>query len=235
MIAKWECSVKNLEQHPVDVFSALLHWDDLWPYSASSSSNGWSEQVNPGVTLLLDETGDEAVQWLAVITGFAKPVRGRVACAGLDSQTDIQAYQAQVFWHNPRAPLQDKEISAAQWIHAMAQRWPAWGEVQWQAHCGGFGLTPHMDKPLWHLSTGCLRKLGIAAALASGARLTVIEEPIAALDGDSIRYLCQALDTLGESVAEHYDNPRWVLVAHWEPLPSVTWDEVLVAPSLASA
>ena len=92
-----------------------------------------------------------------------------------------------------------------------------------------------MDKPLWHLSTGCLRKLGIATALASGARLTVIEEPIAALDGDSIRYLCQALDTLGESVAEHYDNPRWVLVAHWEPLPSVTWDEVLVAPSLASA
>ena len=227
-----EC-VNNLEQRPMDRAVALLRWDDLWPCGASAATKGWSEQVNAGVTLLLDETGDEASQWLAVLTGHSSPARGRVECCWLGTQTDSPIYQAQVYWHNPRTLQQDPEMSAEQWIQSMVQRWSAWDEAQWQVHCDGFGLAQHMSKPLWHLSTGCARKLGIAAALASGARLTVIEEPIAALDSDSIRYLCRALDELGEHLAEHPGDPRWILVAHWEPLPGVTWDEVLAAPSLA--
>ncbi len=92
----------------------------------------------------------------------------------------------------------------------MAQRWPHWSDEAWQAHCEGFGLEPHLLKPLWHLSTGTLRKLGMAAALASGARVTVIEEPIAALDTASIRYLSQALDALGEALASTPEAPRWM-------------------------
>ena len=42
-----------------------------------------------------------------------------------------------------------------------------------------FALQTHLSKPLWHLSTGSLRKLGLVAALCSGARLTLIEEPSA--------------------------------------------------------
>ena len=224
--------MKNLEQHLVDASPAMLRWDNLWPCSVPGAAKGWSEQVPAGMTLLLDETGDEATHWLAVLTGFTAPSQGNVQCAGLCSQADPLAYQAQVFWHNPRLPLPDTAISATQWVQNMVQRWPAWNDTQWQAHRDGFGLAEHMDKPLWHLSTGCLRKLGIAAALASGARLTVIEEPIAALDSDSIRYLCHALDELSENLAEHPEWPRWVLVVHWEALPGVTWDEVLAAPSV---
>ena len=73
----------------------------------------------------------------------------------------------------------------------------------------------------------------MAAALASGARVTVIEEPVAALDTASIRYLSQALDALGEALASAPKTPRWVIVAHWEPLAGVTWDEGLAPPALA--
>ena len=217
------------------VSPALLRWEDLWPRGVQAAAKGWTEAVQPGVTLLLDETGDDAGPWLDVLTGQVLPMRGFVECAGLNTQTDAQAYQSHVFRHNPRTPQEDPEISASQWIQRMEQQWPTWNTEQWQVHCEGFGLGLHMSKPLSHLSAGSLRKLGIAAALASGARLTVIQEPIAALDSESIRYLCKALDALGEDLAEKSEGPRWVVVAHWEPLPGVTWDEVLAAPSWAPA
>jgi len=85
------------------------------------------------------------------------------------------------------------------------------------------------------LSTGCLRKLGIAAALASGAQLTVIEEPVAALDAPSIQYLTQALDALAEELAARTGPARWVIVSHWGLLHGLNCNEVLSAPSLACA
>ena len=214
----------------------LMVWSDLWPAAVHPSAKGWTEHLPPGMSVLLDETGEEAAQWMPVLTGHTVPGRGRVQCLGVCSQADTRAYQQQVFWHNPRIPLGSRESTAQQWVDTVQAQWSStWNEAQWQAHCLGFELQAHLDKPLWHLSTGTLRKLGIAAGLASGARVTVIEEPIAALDSNSIRYLCQALDALGEHMAGDPASPRWVIVAHWEPLTGVTWDEVLVPPSLAQA
>lgn len=210
-------------------------WSDLWPSGIKPCAKGWTEQLPPGMSLLLDETGEEASQWLAALTGHAEPARGRVQCHGLCSQADTVAYLAQVYWHNPRQEQAQREITAQQWLDSVSTQWSTWCDAEWQAHCQGFELQAHLDKPLWHLSTGTLRKLGMAAAMASGAQLTVIEEPIAALDSNSIRYLCKALDGLGERMAGDPDTPRWVIVAHWEPLAGVTWDEVLAPPSLAQA
>lgn len=213
----------------------LMLWEGVSPHGVSAEGNGWSEQIRPGVNVLLDETGEIASQWLAVLTGYAMPRSGRVECAGLNTQRDTAAYQAQVYWHNPRLELQDSEISAQQWLQQVAQRWPTWSDGAWSEHCQGFELEEHLAKPLWHLSTGSLRKLGIAAGLASGARLTVIEEPVAALDSSSIRYLSKALDRLGEELASAPESPRWIIVAHWEPLAGVTWDEILAPPELRLA
>lgn len=214
---------------------AKMVWTDLWPQTAQPTAHGWSEQLQPGLSVLVDESGEEAPQWLSVLTGQTLPGRGRVQCADLCSQADRTAYAAQVYWHNPRSLLDEREMLAQQWLQATAQRWPKWNEAAWGQHCEGFDLAAHLSKPLWHLSTGCLRKLGMAAALASGARLTVIEEPVAGLDRSSIDYLSHALDALGEELASAPQSPRWVLVAHWEPLAGVTWDEVLAPPSLAAA
>lgn len=224
----------NAKHDREELLQPLMVWVDLWPQGIQPPVKGWSEQLQPGISVVVDESGEEAQQWLAVLAGHAVPGRGRVQCAGLCSQLDSAAYVAQVYWHHPRTPMHEREMSAQLWLQEVAQRWPTWSEVAWGRHCQGFGLEEHLSKPLWHLSTGCLRKLGIAAALASGARLTLIEEPVAALDRSSIRYLCQALDALGEELASAPQSPRWIMVAHWEPLAGVTWDEVLAPPSLAN-
>lgn len=213
--------------------AAAMVWADLLPAGCEAAVAGWTEQLRPGVSVLIDETGEEASHWLSALAGCTVPSRGRVQCADLCSQTDSTAYQSHVYWHNPRAQWPVGAFTAAQWVQQMAQRWPTWSDAEWALHSEGFELGPHMAKPLGHLSTGCLRKLGIAAALASGARLTLIEEPIAGLDRHSIRYLSQALDKLGEVLASQNQPPRWIVVAHWEPLASVTWDEVLAPPSLS--
>ena len=76
------------------------------------------------------------------------------------------------------------------------------------------------------LSTGTRRKLLMAAALASGAQLTLIDEPVAGLDRASIRYLCQALADTAQA------PDRALVVAHYEALDGVPWRAVIELPEL---
>jgi len=67
----------------------------------------------------------------------------------------------------------------------------------------------------------------LAAALASGAPLTLIDEPEAALDWASIRYLRGALTReAGRSSA----TGRVIVVANYEPVPDIPWAQVLRLP-----
>lgn len=186
--------------------------------------SGWSESLPQGVILLLDSCGEAAAQWLPVLAGRERPASG---------QLPVNMTPEQVFWHNPRDPLAQPEQRACDWVQETMQRWPCWDAQAWEQHVEGFVLAPQLDKPLWHLSTGSLRKLWMAAAMASGARYTLIDEPVAGLDGVALRYLSKALDQLGEQLAclKEPDEARWIMVAHWEPLPGVTWDEVVEMPA----
>ena len=64
----------------------------------------------------------------------------------------------------------------------------------------------------------------MAAALASQAPLTLIDEPIAGLDKPSIAYLAQALGCSSRG------GERAVVVAHYATLPGVQWAQVLELP-----
>ena len=78
-------------------------------------------------------------------------------------------------------------------------------------------MAEHWAKPFQALSTGTRRKVCMAAALASGGPLTLIDDPIAGLDKPSVTYLAQALNSCA-------DQPeRAVVVAHYAPLPGVRW------------
>jgi energy-coupling factor transporter ATP-binding protein EcfA2 len=69
-----------------------------------------------------------------------------------------------------------------------------------------------LDKNIFMLSTGSKRKLYLAAAFASGAALTLLDTPFAALDKVSIRF---ALTLLAEAAQ---DNTRlWVLADYAQP------------------
>lgn len=51
-------------------------------------------------------------------------------------------------------------------------------------------LTPHLPKPLYMLSAGSRRKLGLLAAFCSEAPVLLLDQPFAALDAASVRMVC---------------------------------------------
>jgi heme exporter protein A len=76
----------------------------------------------------------------------------------------------------------------------------------------GLSLTPHLDKPLFMLSTGSKRKVWLAAAFAACAPVTLLDEPFAALDKASIGFVMELLaDAAGQParawVIAHYEAP----------------------------
>ncbi|MDH4393036.1 MAG: ATP-binding cassette domain-containing protein [Aquabacterium sp.] len=75
----------------------------------------------------------------------------------------------------------------------LRQRHPALDTADWQRHIDGFGMAPHAAKTLFMLSTGMRRKATLAAMLASGATLLLLDEPTAGLDAPSTDWLVQAL------------------------------------------
>ncbi len=66
-------------------------------------------------------------------------------------------------------------------------------EAAWQRHLDGFALRPHLAKTMAQLSTGSRRKVALAATLATRCPLTLLDEPGAGLDGESLRHLRRAL------------------------------------------
>ena len=69
-----------------------------------------------------------------------------------------------------------------------------------------------MHKQLFMLSTGSKRKVFLAAALASGAQLTLFDDPFAALDATSIRFVLGWLDAAASAT-----NRAWVIAGHVVP------------------
>ena len=61
-----------------------------------------------------------------------------------------------------------------------------------------------MDKRLNMLSTGSRRKVGLVAALASGAKVTLLDQPFVSLDQSSIRDLKEILTDCGRNPQRAY-------------------------------
>ena len=76
-------------------------------------------------------------------------------------------------------------------------------------------MTPHIDKPMYMLSTGSKRKVWLASALASGRALTLLDEPTSALDAGSVRCLWRVL---GERVNT---GERAIVIASAERIDQV--------------
>jgi ABC-type transport system involved in cytochrome c biogenesis ATPase subunit len=70
------------------------------------------------------------------------------------------------------------EPENAAYLDSLAWRYPTAQADRLGALIDGFGLQPHLDKPLYMLSTGSKRKVWLSAALAAGAPLTLIDQPL---------------------------------------------------------
>ncbi|MDP4300198.1 ABC transporter ATP-binding protein [Leptothrix discophora] len=71
------------------------------------------------------------------------------------------------------------------------------------------GLVEHIDKPMFMLSTGSRRKVGLLAAALAGAPLTLLDQPFAALDARSCRVVAELLADAAAS-----STRAWVIADH---------------------
>lgn len=179
----------------------------------------WSGAFVPGLSLIIDEEGEAKMALLRLLAGEQSPDTGSVRWRGV-KVCDVD--QTQIFWRDPRAAW--PELTPDQWAATQAARFPGWSVPDWERHVQGLALQEHRGKELFRLSTGGRRKVLLAAALASGAPLTLLDEPEAALDWASIRYLRQAL---AEQARRSSETRRVWVVANYEPVADVPWEQVI--------
>lgn len=126
------------------------------------------------------------------------------------------ARPADALWLDLALPGQD-DLAPRQIWDALRPRWPRWDAALQEDLAPALGLAPHLDKKLFMLSTGSRRKVALVGLLASGATVTCLDQPFAALDVTSAGVVRAFL-------AEAADHPTrtWV-VADYEADPRLRW------------
>ena len=207
-------------------FTPLLQVQNLFFAHPGQAAlvRGWTASVGAGVTLLFGDTGSGKTTLLRLLAGTLAG-EGALSIAGTRLDDDAAAYRRSVFWFDAAvdAPARDA-LTPPEHAAALHAAHPHFDAAAWRRHAEAFGLGPHWHKPLYQLSTGSKRKVWLAAGMASGCVLTLLDEPTAALDGPSVAYLMRML-------AELADKPhRAVLVASAERLTGVLLAGVIALP-----
>jgi len=158
-----------------------------------------SLEVRPGLTLVRGGEGRGKTTLLRLMAGVLAPTAGRIERL------------ADSVWFEDMADAQHDAVVVQGWLDARRQRFAGWRDEVAATLLDAFSLAPHAAKPMFMLSTGSRRKVGLVAAAASGAALTLVDMPFAALDAPSRRVVCELLaDAAGGARA-------WVVADHEMP------------------
>lgn len=174
----------------------------------------------PGLARIDGEVGKTTL--LRLLAGALTPQAGRFSLHGRPWLP--AAEPAAVCWIDPRDPAWDGLPPEAV-ADAVRRRHPGFDDAAWARHVAGFGLDEHAGKTMHMLSTGSRRKVTLAAALAAGAALTLLDEPTAGLDRPAIAWLVQALADEAEVArrAAPGSGRAWVLAAAWGLEDRLPW------------
>ena len=148
--------------------------------------------IDSGLTLLLDDD------------------RG---CAKRAFELIAQGAQSAGFGHCWISELEreNNATTGQEWLERRSAHLRTWDSSLATDLIDAFRLGEHFEKPLYMYSLGSARKLCLVAAFASGADITLIAHPFAALDGPSRQVVAEIL----REASEHAGR-AWV-VAEFEP------------------
>jgi ABC-type transport system involved in cytochrome c biogenesis ATPase subunit len=172
----------------------------VFSYPQADLLHGLSFTITPGLSFIQGGDGRGKSTLLRLIAGALQPSAGQ-----------LHRHARTLYFEHPADPVHDQTVARA-WLDALGSRFPRWQAGLAAELTERFGLADHIDKPLYMLSTGSRRKVGLVAAAASGAQLTLIDSPFAALDARSCQVLLQLL-------SEAAANPgrAWVMADHVLP------------------
>jgi ABC-type multidrug transport system ATPase subunit len=168
----------------------------------------FSAHIGPGLTLVRGGDGSGKTTLLRLLAGAIAPQAGHLTLNGVSPQASPQAYQGLVFWADPQSTALEG-VSPTDYFKSLPARYPGFDAVLLLELTQALSLTPHLDKPMYMLSTGSRRKVWLAAAFASGAAVTLLDEPFAALDRPSVNVVMELL----EEAAAHTTR-AWVLASY---------------------
>ena len=198
--------------------SAVLAVDGLnFSYPGHPLFINFSVRVPAGVTFVQGGDGRGKTTLIRLLAGDLPAASGRLQLKGGILAEDSQAYRDRVFWIDPRTEAKDA-LSPRAYFETIKAKFPGFDPKVLEALIAGLSLDEHVDKSLYMLSTGSKRKVWIAAAIASGAELILIDDPFAALDKPSIRFITQLLQEASEQstrawVISGYEAPEGVKLA----------------------
>lgn len=178
---------------------------------------GLSAELGPGLTLVRGGDGRGKTTLLRLLAGAIEPRSGRifvrmVAGGGEEEVTGHALSAGSRIFFVTATPQGNDEAIAGDCLRDLRLRSPGLDDGMLDALVEDFALAPHLGKRLFMLSTGTRRKLWIAAAFASGAPLTLIDDPFGALDRPSIAAVRERIADAGTWLS------RMLVVAHHDHL-----------------
>lgn len=153
-----------------------------------------------GVSWVCGDEGQGKTTLLRLLAGDVQP-----------SQGEVSQPQDPVFWADLQGPEHDTTTVQACW-DVLRTRYPHWNEDVLRDLAQELDLTRHQDKQLHMLSAGSRRKVTVIAALASGATVTLLDQPFVALDFASIGVIKDFL----QEAAEH-PSRAWIVADYEAP------------------
>ncbi|WP_423707815.1 ABC transporter ATP-binding protein [Undibacterium sp. WLX3042] len=158
----------------------------------------WTTAISAGVTLVCDEEGESKTDFLRLLAAELPYAAGRLNFQGVAQHADMSAYRQQVFWIEPSTAEYD-EFTVEGFFSLQASRYAGFDQAALLQLIDGLALESHLFKQIQMLSSGTRRKVWIAAAFASGAALTLLDDPLAALDKSSALFVLSRMAALAQS------------------------------------
>ena len=175
-------------------------------------------QLPAGVSALLGDEGVGKTSLMRLLSGDLVATSGQLRLASRAAPLSLPQ-SSEVFWVDLRLPLHDNDTPAHCWAQLRSSL-PSWSDATQNELTETLQLAPHLDKRLNMLSTGSRRKVGLVAALASGATVTLLDQPFVSLDQASVRSLQAFLVQQGQNTERAWLIADYEKPAHL-PLASV--------------
>ena len=195
----------------------MLRVDGLsFSYPSRALFKDWEATFLPGLHLVCGDDGCGKTTLLRLLAADLGAQAGEIRLGRFALTDDAPTYRRQLFRTDPTSDVFD-DMTPLQWFEKLRGAHAGFDMASAEKLLVQLFLQEHLHKTGHMLSTGSRRKVWLAAALASGADLVLIDQPFAALDAPSIRAVTELLQQAGQAA------DRIVVVADYEAPAGLTF------------